>query len=182
MLFSSKYVIWKDFCVPPCLLLSLFSSLQYTQKKCQHELPAETSFLFLNLSTCLLTAGAAASEKNKCAYNAFVSYIVMMIRPCDFKLLSSKTLIKEMNLSYIFFCKFLQIFCSRRRLKCKCWSQLKGVDFTHGKMISKDMREEFWTGNWITWNATRSVNANAAKSLGSFSIEFFRRSNWSENL
>lgn len=124
--------------LPPSLS-SLFLAIH--TKKCQHELPAETSFLFLNLSTCLLTAGAAASEKNKCAYNAFMSYIVMMIRPCDFKLLSSKTLIKEMNLSYIFFCKFLQIFCSRRRLKCKCWSQLKGVDFTHGKMISKDMRE-----------------------------------------
>lgn len=124
--------------LPPSLP---FLFLEIHTKKCQHELPAETSFLFLNLSTCLLTAAAAASEKNKCAYNAFMSYIVMMIRPCDFKLLSSKTLIKEMNSSYIFFCKFLQIFCSRRRLKCKCWSQLKGVDFTHGKMISKDMRE-----------------------------------------
>lgn len=104
MLFSSKYVIWKDFSVPPSLA-------RYTHKKCQHELPAETSFL--NLSTCLLTA---ACEENKCAYNAFMSYIVM-IGLRFLKSLSSKPH-QTMGKFDEFKFHLANIF-SRRRLECK---------------------------------------------------------------
>lgn len=113
-----------------------------THKKCQHELPAQTSFL---------------SSISRLVYSLLSKINVLITHLCHIncddqtillEIVKLKNLIKQwanlMNLSKNFpqissHC-FSQIFSHVVDWSAECWSQLKRDDFTHGKMISKDMR------------------------------------------